>query len=199
MTLQANLTNRDATRMPHPLVKWSYEPPRAEDVPHALARGIHPAAAARAGLRLRPDGRLGRRGGRRRRGTSWGAASMARAALERSPRARRAAGRRREPGAGGGPGGGCGGGLGRRGRAGRAAAAPCVGDPRHRRRPDRIPREPPGLFQGILPPAVGPLAETLEGTTSCSSSAPRSSLTTRTSPARCCRGRVAGGDHERPR
>jgi benzoylformate decarboxylase len=40
MTLQANLTNRDATRMPHPLVKWSYEPPRAEDVPHAIARGI---------------------------------------------------------------------------------------------------------------------------------------------------------------
>jgi benzoylformate decarboxylase len=44
MTLQANLTNRDATRMPHPLVKWSYEPPRAEDVPHALARGIHMAS-----------------------------------------------------------------------------------------------------------------------------------------------------------
>jgi benzoylformate decarboxylase len=44
MTLQANLTNRDATRMPHPLVKWSYEPPRAEDVPHALARGAHLAS-----------------------------------------------------------------------------------------------------------------------------------------------------------
>jgi len=44
MTLQANLTNRDATRMPHPLVKWSYEPPRAEDVPHALARGVHLAS-----------------------------------------------------------------------------------------------------------------------------------------------------------
>jgi benzoylformate decarboxylase len=44
MTLQANLTNRDAIRMPHPLVKWSYEPPRAEDVPHALARAIHVAA-----------------------------------------------------------------------------------------------------------------------------------------------------------
>src|SRR5438034_6247822 len=43
MTLQANLTNRDATRMPHPLVKWSYEPPRAEEVPHALARAIHSA------------------------------------------------------------------------------------------------------------------------------------------------------------
>src|SRR5437763_1374084 len=43
MTLQANLTNRDAIRVPHPLVKWSYEPPRAEDVPHAIARAIHSA------------------------------------------------------------------------------------------------------------------------------------------------------------
>ena len=43
MTLQANLTNRDATRMPHPLVKLSYEPPRAEDVPHAIARAVHAA------------------------------------------------------------------------------------------------------------------------------------------------------------
>jgi benzoylformate decarboxylase len=44
MTLQANLTNRDAVRMPHPLVKWSYEPPRAEDVPHAIARAVHAAS-----------------------------------------------------------------------------------------------------------------------------------------------------------
>src|SRR3954464_15356904 len=44
MTLQANLTNRAATRMPHPLVKWSYEPPRAEDVPHAIARAVHAAS-----------------------------------------------------------------------------------------------------------------------------------------------------------
>src|SRR2546421_2613675 len=43
MTLQANLTNRDAVRVPQPLVKWSYEPPRAEDVPHAIARAIHSA------------------------------------------------------------------------------------------------------------------------------------------------------------
>jgi benzoylformate decarboxylase len=41
ITMEANLTNRDATRMTHPLVKWSYEPPRAEDVPHALARATH--------------------------------------------------------------------------------------------------------------------------------------------------------------
>src|SRR6266513_322232 len=43
ITLQANLTNRDATRLPHPFVKWAYEPPRAEDVPAALARGVHHA------------------------------------------------------------------------------------------------------------------------------------------------------------
>jgi benzoylformate decarboxylase len=49
ITLQANLTNRDATRMPHPLVKWSYEPARAEDVPLALAHGIHAASLAPRG------------------------------------------------------------------------------------------------------------------------------------------------------
>lgn len=44
LTMQANLTNRDATRMPHPLVKWSYEVPRAADVPAAIGRAIHTAA-----------------------------------------------------------------------------------------------------------------------------------------------------------
>src|ERR1700710_404554 len=41
ITLQANLTNRDAIRMPHPLVKWSSEPAPAEDAPLALAHGAH--------------------------------------------------------------------------------------------------------------------------------------------------------------
>jgi len=41
MTLQANLTNRDAVAVPKPFVKWSYEPPRAQDVPHAIAQAIH--------------------------------------------------------------------------------------------------------------------------------------------------------------
>jgi benzoylformate decarboxylase len=41
ITVQANLTNREATRMPHPLVKWSFEPARAQDVPLALARAAH--------------------------------------------------------------------------------------------------------------------------------------------------------------
>src|SRR5437763_131142 len=43
ITLQANLTNRDAPRVPHPFVKWSYEVPRAQDVPLALGRAIHMA------------------------------------------------------------------------------------------------------------------------------------------------------------
>jgi benzoylformate decarboxylase len=49
MTMQANLTNRDATRVPEPFVKWSYEPPRAQDVPAAIARAIHHATLPPAG------------------------------------------------------------------------------------------------------------------------------------------------------
>src|SRR5437763_762880 len=44
ITMQANLTNRDATRVVHPYVKWSFEPPRAADVVAALAQGIHRAS-----------------------------------------------------------------------------------------------------------------------------------------------------------
>jgi len=47
--MQANLTNRDATRVVHPYVKWSYEPARAADVPAAIGRAIHTAALAPKG------------------------------------------------------------------------------------------------------------------------------------------------------
>jgi benzoylformate decarboxylase len=47
--LQANLTNKDATRVPHPYVKWSFEPPRAQDVVPALARAIHMASLPPSG------------------------------------------------------------------------------------------------------------------------------------------------------
>jgi benzoylformate decarboxylase len=43
VTIEANLTNRDATIGPQPYVKWSHEPPRAQDVPGAIARAIHHA------------------------------------------------------------------------------------------------------------------------------------------------------------
>src|SRR3954464_8678694 len=49
MTMQANLTNRDAVRVPEPFVKWSFEAPRAADVPAALARGIALAGLAPRG------------------------------------------------------------------------------------------------------------------------------------------------------
>jgi benzoylformate decarboxylase len=49
MTMGAMLTNRDATRVPHPYVKLAYEPPRAADVPAALARAIAHAALPPAG------------------------------------------------------------------------------------------------------------------------------------------------------
>jgi benzoylformate decarboxylase len=44
ITIEANLTNRDATSAPLPYVKWSHEPPRAQDVPTAIARAIHHAS-----------------------------------------------------------------------------------------------------------------------------------------------------------
>jgi len=43
MTHEALLTNRDATIGPQPYVKWSHEPPRAQDVPGAIGRAIHHA------------------------------------------------------------------------------------------------------------------------------------------------------------
>jgi benzoylformate decarboxylase len=49
MTMGATLTNRDATVVPQPFVKWSYEPPRAQDVPFALAQAIHHASLPPAG------------------------------------------------------------------------------------------------------------------------------------------------------
>src|ERR1017187_7882116 len=41
ITIEANLSNRDATVGPQPYVKWSHEPPRAQDVPGAIARAIN--------------------------------------------------------------------------------------------------------------------------------------------------------------
>jgi benzoylformate decarboxylase len=49
ITMQANLTNRDAVEVPKPFVKWSHEPPRPADVPFALAQAIHHASLPPAG------------------------------------------------------------------------------------------------------------------------------------------------------
>jgi benzoylformate decarboxylase len=44
ITMEANLTNREAVRGPEPYVKWAHEPARAQDVPAAIARAIHHAS-----------------------------------------------------------------------------------------------------------------------------------------------------------
>jgi benzoylformate decarboxylase len=49
VTHEALLTNRDATVVPQPYVKWSHEPPRAQDVPGAIGRAIHHATLAPRG------------------------------------------------------------------------------------------------------------------------------------------------------
>ena len=203
MTLQALLTNRDAARMPHPLVKWSYEPPRAEDVPHALARATHLAAlppkgpvfvsipmddwraevdddAVRHQTTRTVDGRAGA-------DPALVRALAQRLAAAANPVFVAGAGRRRERR------------LGRRRRAGREGAAAGVGGARHRRRADRLPRGPPALpgraAAGGRPgvgDARGPRPD------------PRRRLVgVRLLPepprAAAARGRGAGGDHERSR
>jgi benzoylformate decarboxylase len=49
ITMNALLTNRDAVEVPRPYVKWGHEPPRAQDVPLALAQAIHHASLPPAG------------------------------------------------------------------------------------------------------------------------------------------------------
>ncbi|WP_295485264.1 benzoylformate decarboxylase [uncultured Pseudomonas sp.] len=44
--VEAMLANVDATQLPKPLVKWSYEPASADDVPRALSQAIHCANTA---------------------------------------------------------------------------------------------------------------------------------------------------------
>lgn len=47
--VEALLTNVDAISLPRPLVKWSYEPASAQEVPHAVSRAIHMASMAPKG------------------------------------------------------------------------------------------------------------------------------------------------------
>jgi benzoylformate decarboxylase len=47
--VEALLTNLDSTHLPRPLVKWSYEPSIAQDVPLAMSRALHMAALPPSG------------------------------------------------------------------------------------------------------------------------------------------------------
>ncbi len=62
ITQQASLTNRDATEVPQPFVKWSHEPPRVRGRSVRDRPGDPPRepAAARTRVRVDTDGRLAR-------------------------------------------------------------------------------------------------------------------------------------------
>ena len=167
MTMQANLTNRDATRVPHPLVKWSYEPPRAEDVPPALARAIHlaslpPKGPAFVSIPMDDWDRRGRRGRRAARDRAHGRAAGRRPTPRRSPSSPSGSTRRRTR---------CWSRAPTIDASGAWDAAVALAE-RQSLPVWAIPAPGGGRlgfpeghpnFQGVLPPAIGPVAETLEG------------------------------------
>ena len=205
MTLQALLTNRDAARMPHPLVKWSYEPPRAEDVPHAIARATHLAGAAADAARCSSRSRWTT--GARRSTTTPSAHQTTRDGRAAAPAptrrwcatlAQRLAAAA-NPVLVAGPDVDASGGwdaavaLAERARL-PVWAAPATGGGRI-----GFPEGHPH-FQGVLPPAVGPISRDARRPRPD----PRRRLVgVRLLPepprAAAARGRRAGGDHERPR
>lgn len=166
MTLQANLTNRDAARTPAPLVKWSYEPPRAADVPHALARAVHMAALPPKGptfVSIPMD--------------DWGAEvdedavrhqttrSVTGATVASPDTVARLAGRLREaerPALVAGPEVDASGGWEAAVRLAEAQRLTVYATPAPGGGRIGFPEDHP-LFQGILPPAVGPVGEALAG------------------------------------
>ena len=149
ITIEANLTNRDAMVGPQPYVKWSHEPPRAQEVPGALARAIHLASLPPRGpvFVSIPMDDWGAEADEDRTVNAIGRAVSGRAGADPAAlaRARRQAPVGRQPGPdrrsrhrrqrr-----------LGRRDRAGRAPAPAGLGVAGDRRQPDRLPREPPAV------------------------------------------------------
>ncbi len=190
ITMQANLTNRDAVEVPKPYVKWSNEPPRAADVPFALAQAIHHASLPPQGpafvsipmddwaAEIAPVDyatQIARTvGGRAQADPARGGGARQAPAHRRAPRVRRGPRDRRERR------------LGRGGRARRVAAPARVGLAGDRRRAHRLPRGPPRLPGRAAARGRRRSRRRSRATTSCSSPAPRCSPTTPTSPATSC-------------
>ena len=166
ITMEANLTNRDATYGPQPYVKWSHEPPRAQDVPAALARAIHHASLPPRGpafVSIPMDDwaqeadaetlahTLARTG--RTAAPSPDPAALAALAGRIAARAQPGADRRSRHRSGG-----------RLGRRGGARRAPAAGGAGRRPRPGGgrlgFPENHPN-FQGLLAPAIGPAGDAL--------------------------------------
>ena len=192
MTLQANLTNRDATRCRTRSSSGATSRRAPQDVPPALARAVHLAALPPRGpgVRLDPDGRLGRRGRRRRRRATRPSARSA-AAPSPTPAASRDARRAaRAPPANpvlvAGPDIDASGGWDAAVALAERQRLPVWATPAAGRRAARLPRGPPELPGH---PAAGDRAARRDARgprPGARRRRARSSPTTRTSPARCC-------------
>jgi benzoylformate decarboxylase len=166
ITMQANLTNRDAIRMPHPLVKWSYEPPRAQDTVAALARGIHMASLPPRGPVMvslpmddwteEADADEAKHSQER---TVAGAAAAGPEAVSRVAEKLQAA---NNPVLVAGPDIDASGGWDAAVALAERQKLPVFASPAPGGGRLGFPEGHP-LFQGVLPPAIGPLAETLKG------------------------------------
>lgn len=166
MTLQANLTNRDAVRMPHPLVKWSYEPPCAQDVPHALARAMYEAALPPRGPTFVSipmddwDAEVDEQAVRHQTTRSvWGACVASPQLVAELARELREA---RRPALVAGPEVDASGGWEAAVRLAESQRMAVYATPAPGGGRIGFPEDHP-LFQGILPPAVGPVGEALAG------------------------------------
>jgi benzoylformate decarboxylase len=167
IAMQANLTNRDATRVPHPFVKWSHEPARAEDVPAALGRAIHHATLPPRGpafVSLPMD--------------DWDAEADAEGATQATrrsvagraaadPEAVRALAERldaaKSPALVAGPDVGASGAWDQAVALAERCKLPVWASPATGGNQLGFPESHPH-FQGVLPPAIGPVSETLKGT-----------------------------------
>ena len=191
MTLQANLTNRDADEVPQPVVKWSYEPPRPRTCPAALARAIHVASLPPPGpvfVSIPMDDwdaerRRGRRGaghvgaaGSRRRGPDPAGLDVLAERLGGAsrPGARRRRRHRRGAAAGTTP-----------WRSPSGSAPPVWASPAPASGRLGFPEDHP-QFRARCRPRSARWRRRSRATTSCWSSARRCSATTPTSPARSC-------------
>jgi benzoylformate decarboxylase len=166
MMMEAVLTNRDATMGPQPYVKWSHEPARAQDVPGAIARAIHHASLPPRGPAFvsipmddwgaQDDEERSRSATQRRVSGRVGPDPAALADLARRLQAAR------NPVLVAGPDIDASGGwdaavaLAEKQRLG-VWASPTAGGSRI-----GFPENHPN-FRGLLPPAIGPVAETLRG------------------------------------
>ncbi len=166
ITMRANLTHHDATRTPHPFVKWSYEPPHADEVVPALARGIHQSSLPPRGPVLvslpmddwteEADPERARHAVERKVDAAAGAdPEVARSLAERLEKAK-------NPVMVAGPQIDSGGAWDAAVRLAERQKLPVFASPATGGNRLGFPEGHP-LFRGVLPPAIGPISETLKG------------------------------------